>query len=176
MLISHEKLFLGTVQDLRTKIRTNKPYNLIRACGLCRHLLLDEHPLLHQVNKKYKLPITFYIKDYKNTPLSHDYKGSGGRTILPIGDSKNVKLDEFLNTKILYYNRHEFTVREIIRAGSHYFGGIHSGKPEIKEKYLDKLDRYSRIELKHSLWMISIICKIVLRSMNPLEAIIKKNY
>ena len=28
--------------------------------------------------------------------MSHDYKGSGGRTILPLGDSKFVKLEEFL--------------------------------------------------------------------------------
>jgi len=175
MLITHEELFLGTVQDLRTKIRTNKPYNLIRACGLCRHLLLDEHPLVHQVNKKYKLPITFHIKDYTNTPLSHDYKGSGGRTILPIGDSKNVKLDEFLKTQVLYYGKHEFTVKDIIIAAAHYFGGVHSGKPDLKQEYLDKLDRYTRIEHNHSLWMISVICKVVLKTMKPLETVIKKN-
>ena len=100
MLINHEQLFLGTVRDLRTKIRTNTTYSLIRACGLCRHLLLDKHPLLHQANRQYKINIQFHIKDYTDTPMSHDYKGSGGRTILPLGDSKFVKLEEFLKTKI----------------------------------------------------------------------------
>ncbi|MFL5741917.1 MAG: hypothetical protein ACJ75B_16965 [Flavisolibacter sp.] len=173
MLISHEELFLKTIQDLRSKIRVNKPYHLIRACGLCRHLLLDDHPLVHQVNKNYKLPITFFIKDYTNTPISNDNKGSGGRTILPIGDSKNVKLDEFLKTTVLYYGKHEFTVREVLIAACHYFGGIHSGKPDIKQEVLSKFERYTNMELKMSLWMMGAIVKVVLKSMRPLETHIK---
>jgi len=176
MLISHEELFLKTVQDLRTKIRTNKPYNLIRACGLCRHLLLDEHPLVHQVNKKYKSQITFYIADYANTPISNDYKGGGGRTIEPLVDTTKIaKLDEFLKTKVLHYWKYEFTVREIIIAASHYFGGVHSGKPDLKQTYLDKFNRYSKAEHTTTIWMIRSICKVVLKSMKPLETLIKQN-
>jgi len=175
MLISHEELFLNTVQDLRSKIRVNKPYHLIRACGLCRHLLLDETPLLHQVNRKYKLPITFHIKNYTDTPLSNDYKGSGGRTILPIGESKKVKLDEFLKTKIHYYGKNDFTVKEFILAASHYYGGIHSGKPDIKQEYLSRLNRFYHKETNISIWHMNGICKVVLKAMKPLESHIKKN-
>jgi hypothetical protein len=177
MLLSHEELFLGTIEDLRTKIRTNNAYNLIKACGLCRHLLLDEHPLVHQVNKKYKLQLTFHIADYSNTPISDGQKGGGGRTIQPLVDrTKIAKLDEFLKTKVLYYGTHEFTVKEILIAASHYFGGIHSGKPDLKQQYLTMLDRYSKMELNHSLWMIRGICKVVLKTMKPLEALIKQNF
>jgi hypothetical protein len=175
MLISHEELFLKTVQDLRSKIRVNKEYHLIRACGLCRHLLLDGTPLVYQVNRKYKLPITFNIKDFTDTPLSHDYKGSGGRTILPIGESKKVKLDEFLKTKIHYYGKNEFTVKEFIIAAAHYYGGVHSGKPDIKQEYLSRLNKFYHKETNISFWHMNGICKVVLKAMKPLENHIKKN-
>ena len=175
MLISHEQLFLGTVQDLRTKIRVNTTYSLIRACGLCRHLLLDEQPLLHQVNKTHKLPIRFHIKDYTNAPMSHDYKGSGGRTILPLGDSKLVKLEEFLKTKIHYVCKNEFTVKDILDAASHYYGGIHSGKPDLKQQYLAKLNRFYNKETNISFWHMGTICKVILKAIKPLENHVKKN-
>lgn len=173
MLISHEKLFISTVQDLRYKIRANKEYHLIRACGLCRHLLLDGMPLLHQVNRKYKLPISFNIKDYTDAPLSYQYKGSGGRTILPIGESKNVKLDDFLKTKIHFYGKNEFTVQEFILAGAHYYGGIHSGKPDEKQEYLSRLNKFYNRETNISFWHMNGICKVVLKAMTPLENHIK---
>ncbi len=175
MLISHEELFVCTIKDLRSKIKSNKPYSLIRACGLCRHLLLDENPLIHQVNKKYKLPITFHIRDLKDAPLSHTYIGHGGRTILPIGDTKIVKLPEFLKTKVLHYGKHEFTVLEMIQTASHYFGGIHTVNPDLKQKTMSTLERYFKAENKTSFWMISVICKVILNAMKPLEAVIKKN-
>ena len=175
MLISHDQLFLNTVQDLRSKIRTNKTYHLIRACGLCRHLLLDETPLVHQVNRKYKLPLTFHIKDYENTPLSHDFKGSGGRTILPLGESKKVKLDEFLKTKLHYYGKNEFTVKEFILTAAHYYGGIHSGKPDTKQESLSRLNKFYHKETNASFWHMNGICKVVLKAMRPLENDIKKN-
>jgi len=175
MLLNHEELFLETIKDLRSKTRSKKPYHLIRACGLCRHLLLDESALAHQVNRRYKLKITFRIKDYTNTPLSNNYKGRGGRTILPLGESKTAKEAEFFNTKVIFARKHEFTVREIILAGSHYFGGVHSGKPDLKQSQLDFFNKWGTQEPNTCVWMIYSICKVVLKSMLPLERVIKKN-
>jgi hypothetical protein len=175
MLLSHEELFIRTVQDLRTKIRTNTAYSLIRGCGLCRHLLLDTQPLLHQANKKHKIPIRFHVKDYTNSPLSYEYKGSGGRTVLPLGESKFVKLEEFLKTKIHYYGKHEFTVFDILDAACHYYGGIHSGKPDAKQEFLAKLNWFVHKETNISFWHMGAICKVVLKAIKPLETLIKNN-
>lgn len=176
MLLSHEQLFIHTVQDLRSKIRANTTYSLIRACGLVRHLLLDGSiSLVHQVNRTHKLKIRFHIKDYENTPLSNDYKGSGGRTILPIGKSRFVKLDEFLQAKIHYSFRDEFSVYDFIVAAAHYYGGVHSGKPDIKQERLAMLNRFYKKETNASFWHISCICKVILKAVKPLESVIKKN-
>jgi hypothetical protein len=176
MLISHEQLFVHTVQDLRSKIRRNTTYSLIRACGLCRHLLLDgATSLIHQVNRNHKLQIRFHIRDYENSPISHDYNGSGGRTILPIGKSKFVKEGDFLATKIHYSFRDEFTVKDFILTGAHYYGGVHTGVPDLKQKQLARLNRFYHKETNASFWHIACICKVVLRALKPLEAKIKPN-
>ena len=175
MLLSHDELFIHTVQDLRSKIISDTTYSIIRGCGLCRHLILDAQPLLHQVNRKYKLPIIFHIKDYTNTPLSNNFVGSGGRTILPIGVSKLVKLPEFLNTKIHWSGNNEFTVRDILDAACHYYGGIHSGNPDTKKEQLAKLNHHFNKETNISFWHMDAICKVVLETIKPLEVLISKN-
>jgi hypothetical protein len=49
-----EHLFLGTISDIDRMALDNSWYNIIRAAGLLWQLLLDENPLLHAVNRKYK--------------------------------------------------------------------------------------------------------------------------
>ncbi|RYE47747.1 MAG: hypothetical protein EOP48_21415 [Sphingobacteriales bacterium] len=178
MLISHEELFLHTIQDLRTKIQSNKPYDLIRACGLCRHLLLDGHPLAHQVNRKLKIPITFHIADFTETPLWIKGKKmhGGWRTIQPFVDkTRIVKVGEFMSTKIMYRMDYEYTVKEILNAGAHYFGGVHSGNPDKKQAFLTRFDIGNDYELKKSFIAIRSICAVILKSMEPLETAIKEH-
>ena len=175
MLLSHEQLFVHTVQDLRTKIRSNTTYSLIRACGLCRHLILDEKPLVHQVNKTHKLPLRFHIRDYGNDPMTLDHNGSGGRTILPLPPSKFATLKEFLNTKIHFSFLDEFTVKDFILTGTHYYGGIHSGTPDDKQQQLARLNRFYHKDTNASFWHIGCICKVILKAMKPLETKIKPN-
>ncbi|MGN6804274.1 MAG: hypothetical protein ACTHJN_20420 [Ginsengibacter sp.] len=175
MLLTHEELFVQTIADLRSKIRRNTTYSLIRGCGLCRQLLLDETPLVHLVNKKYRLPIRFHIKDHKDATISTTYKGGGGRTILPIGESKFVTLEEFLKTIILHSGQNEFSVKEIINTACHYYGGIHAFKPDIKQSSLIWLNRYYNTQTNTSFWLMGTICKVILQAMKPLEKKIKEN-
>lgn len=176
MLLSHEQLFVHTVQDLRSKIRANTTYSLIRACGLVRHLILDGVGCLsNQANRAYKKQIRYHIKDFENAPMTYDYNGSGGRTILPIGKSKLVKLEEFLKSKIHYSFRDEFTVYDFIVTGAHYYGGVHTGAPDSKQEQLARLNRFYRKETNISFWHIGCICKVVLKAMKPLEISIKGN-
>lgn len=175
MLLNREELFLYTVRDLRTKIRTNSTYSLIRACGLCRQLLLDSPSLVDQVNKPYKLSLKFHIKDHRNAPLSINYKGAGSRTILPIGNSKFVGLNEFLATRVLHSGKNEFTVKEIINTACHYYGGIHAGKPDTKQSSLIWLNSFYDTQTNTSFWLLGVICKVILKSLKPLEMQVNKS-
>ncbi len=175
MLLSHEQLFINTVQDLRSKIRANTVYSLIRACGLCRHLVLDSPTLFQLANKKHKLQIRFRIKDFTDTPLSNDFKGSGGRNIFPYGkmDAITVKNEDFLQIKIHFYGKTEFTVKDLLHAACHYYGGIHAGAPDLKQEYLSKLNWPPHRETNISIWHMTTICRIILQAMKPLETAIK---
>lgn len=174
MLITHEELFLHTVEDLRQKVNSKTPYDLIRACGLCRHLLFDNPSLAHKVNKR-RLKLNCQIADYTNTPLSFDYKGSGGRNIEPLDrNTITVTLDKFFKAKIAYYGATEFTVKDILIIAVNNFGGIHSLSPTLKQKRLLHWEQWTKnVEMKMSFWLINSICRVILKALEPLEEEIK---
>ena len=175
MLLTHEELFLETVADLRNKINVGKKYELIRACGLCRHLIIDPVPLVHIVNRTLKIPLIFHVADFSNHSASKIRMQVGWTTIDPsssIVPTKEVALDPFLSIKLLNYHNLDFTVKEIIRAASHFYGGIHSLKPEKKQAYLVDLDKAAHSDEKLSLMAIRATCKVVAKAMEPIEAAI----
>jgi len=65
MLIDKFQLFVYTVEDLKKRVKANNYYNTLRACGLCRQLLLDEHPLIFAIGKEYYKIIRFKIQIYQ---------------------------------------------------------------------------------------------------------------
>ena len=56
-----EELFLRTLEDLETRIKATDPYEILGASALIRKLLLDDYPLLDQVNRKYHRKIYFKV-------------------------------------------------------------------------------------------------------------------
>ena len=62
--MDNRHIFLQTLYDIRQKLNGEK-YHYIRACGLLRHLFLDQNPLLHLVNRELRIPIFFHVSDYK---------------------------------------------------------------------------------------------------------------
>lgn len=178
MLLTHDQLFLCTIQDLRNKISVGKEYEVIRAAGLCRHLLCDGTSLLDIVNRQYRTKITFHLADWSDDPF-YNVKGLtvSWRTILPKSDkTKYVRQKEFLKTVLLSYYQHEYTVRDIIRAASHYLGGVHSYAPENKKQdALTALDKTAKTKEKVTLLAIKAVCQVVLSACEPLEEIIIMN-
>lgn len=63
--------FLKSLADIKQKIHGDH-YDLIRACGLLRQLLIDRHPFVDQVNTD-KDEILFHVSDYKmELPIKPD--------------------------------------------------------------------------------------------------------
>ena len=58
-----EELFLRTIEDLEESISSTDSYTVLQASALLRKLLLDDYPLVDQVNQTYKLKIKFEIID-----------------------------------------------------------------------------------------------------------------
>lgn len=165
-------IFLNTLYDIKEKLNGEK-YHFIRACGLLRHLFLDESPLLHIVNRELKMPILFHVSDYKTkVPLNPNFHW---RSLSP--DSvitHKVKLAEFLKIILLSYEQYEYSVQDIIKAASHIMGGIHSQKAkDEKEKILLDLDKVIPIQADIAMMNIHSICNVSLKAMLPLEERLK---
>ena len=54
-------LFLQTLRDLRERVESGTQYDMVRATALLRQLLLDDSPLVHQVNKVFQLKLRFEV-------------------------------------------------------------------------------------------------------------------
>jgi hypothetical protein len=58
--VDRDRLFLETLRDLEARSAGGATeYEVLRSAVLLRQLLLDQSPLLHQVNRDRKIPITF---------------------------------------------------------------------------------------------------------------------
>jgi hypothetical protein len=58
-LNKYDELFLNTLKDLRAKANSNDRYQLIKASGLLRLLLLDG--LVDRVNSKHRIKLKFFL-------------------------------------------------------------------------------------------------------------------
>jgi hypothetical protein len=60
--VDRETLFLRTLDDLEARIRPGiDEYEVLLIAGLLRKLLLDDPPLIDQVNRERKLRLRFVI-------------------------------------------------------------------------------------------------------------------
>jgi hypothetical protein len=183
-MLSHEELFLLTVEDLRNKISIGNEYNLIRAYGLCRHLVSDTPPLMILASKPYNYKIKFHVADYSDMPIYEigyklDFFNIVWSTINPdftAPKTKYVSKDIFLKVPLLKFNEHHYNVLDIIHAASHFMGGVHARDPKNnKEAALVALEKAAKTDEKLTFNAIRSVCKVVLKAMEPLEQVIKGN-
>ena len=59
-IILPERLFVRNIDILRETIKTPKEDDLFESARLLRQLLVDENPLLHQVNRARRIKIIFH--------------------------------------------------------------------------------------------------------------------
>ena len=119
----HEESFVNALNDLREKVKSNDRYQLIKASGILRLLLLD--PLIHEVNRKHKIKIKFYLTSRNNR-----------RT-----NAKSLTLDKFLATEWQANREHTYTIKEIIETSANHLGGVHVKEPKQK-KEIDLIEIY----------------------------------
>lgn len=185
MLINKYELFVFTVEDLKKRIRANNYYDTLRACGLCRQLLLDEHPLIFAIGNEYHKAITFCIPDVPDDDFLLNIKITpfpiSWVTIYPISNifkkTKSVGIKDFLQIPLLKFNNHIYSVKEVIQAGSNIMGGTHLGRAKNqKENFLLALDRAAKGGEKLTFFALSAISKVVHDALKPIARKVKKEH
>jgi hypothetical protein len=131
-LNNREGLFLDTFADLEGKAANPDRYELIKASGSLRLLLLDAEPLVHQVNRDYRLKIQFTFRELPKTGQENVIaawvrlpKGTN-----PRDESKTITagLGTFLAAGCLAVNGRVLTVRDVILTNANLKGGVHLGR------------------------------------------------
>lgn len=168
-----EFLFLNTFLDLQEKVSNPGKYNLLKASGLLRQMLIDGTPVVHIINRELRFPISFpVVIDNKPIPVA----GSTYQltNISPIFNSedelKQVNLDQFLSTTVLQDESNSYSIKDIIKTCANVKGGIHLGKPESEKEFsLEDIDsEFSLFFIDTSLILISDIGWAYLKAVRPL--------
>jgi len=179
---SHEEeVFLNAYLDLQKKVNNPSKYDLLKASGLIRQMIIDGSPVVHIVNREYRLPIKFPVV-IDNQPVKVPGASHQIRNISPVFSSneelKTLKLDDFLSTIILKDNSHNFSVKDIVKICANVKGGIHLGKPESgKEVAISDIDnQFSFDFIELSLALVNDITWSYLKGLRPLVREILKKY
>jgi len=176
-----EALFVGTLIDMSAKVSTGQKYDVIRASGLLRQLLLDDSPLVHQVNRSHRKQLKFKVLQFpKDLPSEHkvnflwlDIDPSS----VPSANANECDLQGFLAALCLRIGDTHYSVGDVIKLCAHVKGGIHSGKPKTQaETELLNLDRKHRLfEQEPSIAAMRGIARVALSGLWPLVQAIWQN-
>lgn len=181
-LDNYESFFLLTVDDLRKRINSDTHYDTIRACGLCRQLILDKRKQLFLLaNQKIKLKLVFEVCH----PIKITFHTASGKAetpkiiwnnILPFSQNRHL-VDEKKFKEMIIYRRPEcvLTVDDVIHAASNFMGGVHI-RPSLgkKEHVWYALHEATKNDINLVLASLRSICRVTLKAMEPLETAIKE--
>lgn len=170
-----ENLFVNTLKDLEVKIGSNDPYEILMATALLRKLLIDENPLVDQVNKSPRLRIGFDVNDRlvpTNVSMWFIQDGFDPETSVPhLSKPINMNKDNMLKRPVMLINGVVITVLDLIKFQSHVQGAVHSGDPRSdKEKVLKNAEETFTVGgMPGGLRSIKAIGRVVLKGLEPLK-------
>lgn len=167
-----ERLFLGVVVDIDSKVADGSRYNIIKAAGLLRQLFLDPTPLIHFVNRTFRLKLEFEcIESCSDLLVSPDADWQNpDPSFFPGAATTKVDLSGFMKVPCLSEGDRTASVVDVIRVCANAKGGIHFGQAKSTEEDLIlDWDKWMILEGKEpSLVTIAGICRVALIGLQPL--------
>lgn len=139
-----------------------------------RQLLLDDHPLVHKVNKDYRIKLSFHVGEFsaphpEGTTFAILEDGLDPETRPPGAPSKRVNFDGFIKHTVLILRGGEVTVRDIIKVASDVSGGVHHGVPsEAQEALVSFAQHFGIGNLPAGIRQLQAIGRVTLRALRPL--------
>ena len=181
-----DQLFLRTLGDLDRRTTVADEYEALLAAGLLRKLLLDEAPLVHQVNRYRREPILFRINGetllertiFEDDPVFWAIGDAIDPDAFPapgMSAPMDATLKEFLARTVMLARGQRLSVRDLIKQVAHIDGAVHKGKPtKAREELLDEMSRFMFFrDLPSTVHHVQLIGRIVVRALTPLrEAIL----
>lgn len=176
-------LFIKTLEDIEKKMKSKDGYEIFMISGLLRKLLLDDNPLIHQVNQNRKLKISFIVND-RQPPVGENSlvfwsmeDGFDPNTSVPhLVKPLEVNIDQLLKRQIMIINGEIITVSNLIKFLTNVQGGVHAGKPKNKKEVaLHEIQKYLGIGgLPAGIRSVLSISRVVIKGLEPLRTAITK--
>lgn len=173
-----DKLFLDTLADLERRIASQDEYEILGSSALIRKLLLDEHPLVDQVNRQYRIKLLFDVTAPRKLPaglpepmFSSVQDGIDPDTAPPFLRRITVSRDQLLAYVLLTINGQPYTLKDIVLFEAHVMGAVHAGSPkEEKEKVLVEIsDKFRFGGHRASLRQLQAVGRVASRGLKPLR-------
>ncbi|MEU4523118.1 hypothetical protein AB0F52_30965 [Amycolatopsis sp. NPDC024027] len=178
--MNRKRLFVSALEELDGLVRKGQSnisdYELLRISALLRQLILDAQPLYAQINREYRVSVTFR-SSYPASMTDQDLPEppfEGLDSPLPIG-TKTLSRDDFLRRHAGYTRPHSFTVKDLILYGANVAGGVHAGSPKSPEHATlhDTAEVLVFFGKEPALLELLGIGQVVLRSLSPLYGLVK---
>jgi hypothetical protein len=196
-----KNLFLSVLDELRECVTAvdnkqgSEEYLAIRISRLLRQLLLDNSPLIDQINREFRLKIRYGVgytwdDEYRLNPIlarSYTKKTLGfwmatNSLYPPIaeklgllarrGGIKFLNRDEFLATPMMYVPDQFITARQLILHAANIKGGVHLGTPKSEADRATEAiyDSMFMVTTPVTLNAVVAIGRVVVDSLDPLRA------
>lgn len=169
-------LFIKTLEDIKNRLSSQDAYEILMIAGLLRKLLLDDYPLIDQVNEKGRFKIKFIINGRQINPLMREavfwsiqdgFDPETAYSAAPI----EVDRGKMLKTMVMKSSGNWFTVFDLIKFLCNVEGSIHSGKPKKdKEFVLQQIGKELQVGgINPVVRSIMSIARVTLKGLEPLK-------
>ena len=174
-----QTLFIRTCEDIERRLSATEPYEILLIAGLIRKLLLDDFPLVDQVNRVHKLKLTFEVTVPFNRPELGDTNslwsvqdGLDPETAVPGKLRQALSRDQFLQEVVAMVFGKNYSVREVVLFEANVSGAVHAGAPKTdKDQALHEVGQSLGIGgYPMALRQLLAIARVVLRALVPLRA------
>lgn len=135
------RLFKYTLEDIEKRLEIHNEYEVLMIAGLLRKLLLDDNPLIYQVNRDFGMQLSFLVNNRaiptgRLAPAFWSIEdGLDPDTSVPhLSNPIKKNLDGFLKTPVILSQGKVIKVRDVILHMAHVEGAIHLGMPKSNEE------------------------------------------
>lgn len=184
--VNRDTLFLRTLNDLARRIDPGEDeYEVLLIAGLLRKLLLDDPPLIDQVNRERRVRIRYVINvrppvwELLGEPppvFWSEQDGLDPETALTVVESKAVSRDEFLAKVIMRARGESVTVKDTILHTANVVGAVHPGRPrEDVNRLLEQIAGQLSIGgYRPDIRSLQAVARVVLRALAPLREMVEQ--
>jgi hypothetical protein len=179
--VDADPLFLARCTQVEQFMHSNNEIEILDLSARLRQLLLDEAPLVHEVNRDRRVKLSFIVGDFAQQPDAYTWylsleDGLDPDTRPPDKPRKTVNFEGFLSHKILYVKGHAHSVRDVIKLAANVSGGVHRTKnPDEKQKLVAAFGAsFSIGGLPAAIRQLQAIARVTIRGLRPLIKAVEK--